>query len=435
MYDVVNVDSTINMNREQWNSVYERLPRKNRETDTESRCHTMPWMSATEAAAALGVSRATLYAYVSRGRVRSQPMPGRLRTRGYAREDVERLRRRTEERRAPDKAAARSLQWGLPVLESAIALIDGQRLFYRGHDAVGLARTRSLQEVASLIWTGGFDASAGEPAPLDRAPAVDPTAPFIARAQSMLALAAASDPAAADPRPEAVARSGWRILRMLVQAATARAPREATLEAALARGWRLDARAADLVRAVLVLCADHELNVSSFTARCVASAGSTPYAVVIAGLAALEGAKHGGSSARAEAMLVALRREKDVGRALAARLQRGERLDGFGHPLYPQGDPRATAILQWLRARYPRSAEQVFVRAVARAATRTTGEPPNLDFALAAASRVLRLPAGAPLMLFAIGRTIGWIGHAIEQYASGQLIRPRAKYVGVAPGA
>ena len=222
---------------------------------------------------------------------------------------------------------------------------------------------------------------------------------------------------------------------MLVQAATGRESRESTLEAALARGWRLDPHAADLVRAVLVLCADHELNVSSFTARCVASAGSTPYAVVIAGLAALEGPKHGGSSTRAEAMLSSLAREKDVRRALAARLQRGERVDGFGHPLYPQGDPRATAILGWLRRRYPTSRDQVFVRAVARAATRTTGEHPNLDFALAAASRVLHLPAGAPLMLFAIGRTIGWIGHAIEQYATGQLIRPRAKYVGVVPGA
>ena len=115
-------------------------------------------MTAAEAAAALGVTRATLYAYVSRGRVRSQATAGRTRARGYSRDDVERLRQRTEERRAPDKAAARSLQWGLPVLESSIALIDGHRLYYRGHDAVALARTRSLQEVASLIWTGGFDA-------------------------------------------------------------------------------------------------------------------------------------------------------------------------------------------------------------------------------------------------------------------------------------
>ncbi len=94
------------------------------------------WMAAADAARVLGVSRATLYAYVSRGYVRSQPTPGPSRDRRYSREDVERLRRRTEERREPDKAAARALQWGMPILESSIALIDGQRLYYRGHDAV-----------------------------------------------------------------------------------------------------------------------------------------------------------------------------------------------------------------------------------------------------------------------------------------------------------
>jgi citrate synthase len=74
------------------------------------------------------------------------------------------------------------------------------------------------------------------------------------------------------------------------------------------------------------------------------------------------------------------------------------------------------------------------VKAFAEAATSTTGEFPNVDFGLAAVARVLRLPPGSPLILFAIGRSVGWIGHAIEQYATGQLIRPRAKYVGVPPG-
>ena len=408
----------------------------------------MPWMTAAEAAAALGVSRATLYAYVSRGRVRSQAMAGNTRARGYARDDVEALRRRTEERRAPDKAAARTLQWGLPVLESAITLIDGQRLFYRGHDAVTLARTRALTDVASLIWTGAFGAEpAGLPAgPGDgqgargdvrrqRPPRPSASAglPFVARAQTQLAMAAAADPAAFDTRPEAVTRCGWRILQVLTGAATRGHVTGDAIERQLAVAWGVPARGADLVRAVLVLCADHELNVSSFTARCVASAGSSPYGVVIAGLAALEGPRHGGSSARAEAMIGGLRKERHVRAALAARLKRGERVDGFGHPLYPDGDPRATAMLEWLRTAYPSAPEQTFVRAVAQAAAAATGERPNLDFALAATARVLKLPTGAPLTLFAIGRAIGWVGQAIEQYATGQLIRPRAKYVGVVP--
>jgi len=399
-----------------------------------------PWMTAADAAARLGVSRATLYAYVSRGRVRSQAVAGRTRERQYARDDVERLRRRADERKHPDHVAARSLDWGLPVLESAIALIDGQRLYYRGHDAVALATERTFGEVASLVWTGRFGAvltarARGAPGASGQSPtpALPAAMPFIGRAQSVLAAAAAVDPAAFDTRPEAVVRCGDRILREVVQAATLRPAGDDAPDAALARAWRLAPPAADLVRRVLVLCADHELNVSSFTARCAASAGASPYGAVIAALAALEGPKHGGASARAEAMLQGLRRERSLRSALSARLQRGERIDGFGHPLYPDGDPRATAMFAWLRASYPRAAELRFVLDVARAATAVTGEHPNLDFALASVARVLRLPPSAPLMLFAIGRTVGWIGHALEQYAVGQLIRPRAKYVGVTP--
>jgi citrate synthase len=186
-----------------------------------------------------------------------------------------------------------------------------------------------------------------------------------------------------------------------------------------------------VLRSALILCADHELNVSAFTARCVASAGSNPYAVVLAGLAALGGTKHGGVSTRVESMLQAMRGAPDVGAAVGERLRRGEPIDGFGHPLYRDGDPRSMALLQLLRERYPASAELAFVTDFADAAAAALREHPTIDFALAAVSRVLKLPAGSPLALFAIGRTIGWIGHALEQYATGMLIRPRARNVGV----
>jgi citrate synthase len=395
------------------------------------------WMPAAEAAAALGVSRATLYAYVSRGLIRSQSLPGASRERGYARDDVERLRRRTEERRHPNKAAAHALQWGLPILESSIALIDGWRLYYRGHDAVELAAARSIDDVASLIWTGGFDAgietdSASLPRIHGQTRSSD--LPFTARAQCVLAAAAARDALAADRRASRVALCGRRILQLLTRAAVPGVTTAAeSIDRTLAQAWKTGDRGADVVRAAVILCADHELNVSSFTARCVASAGSNPYAVVIAGLAALEGTRHGGASARVEATLAAMRRVKSLRRGVAARLQRGEPLDGFGHPLYPQGDPRAAALIGLLRQRYPGSPELAFVLAFAQAAAAALHEPPNVDFALAAVARVLRLPPGAPLTLFAIGRSIGWIGHAIEQYSTGQLIRPRARYVGVVP--
>ena len=392
-------------------------------------------MSADDAAAALRVSRATLYAYVSRGFIRSQAMPGPSRQRGYSRDDVDRLRRRTEARRDPENAAARALQWGVPVLESAITLIDGNNLYYRGHDATTLARSRSLSEVASLIWTGRFD-TAFPAAVLRNAAPPGPAArrlSFVARAQTALAHASAHDPLAFDVRPEGAAHSGWRILHRLAASATQQAANPPAIDRALGRAWRVAGRGVDVLRAALILSADHELNVSSFTARCVASAGSNPYAVVIAGLAALEGTRHGGASARVESMLASMRRTRDVRSAIDARLRRGEPIGGFGHPLYPHGDPRAAMLLDLLRERYAKSAELAFVSEFAEAASAASRELPNIDFALAALARVLRLPAGSPIVLFAIGRTIGWIGQAIEQYASGELIRPRAKYVGVVP--
>jgi citrate synthase len=392
------------------------------------------WISAADAAARLGVSRATLYAYVSRGYIRSQATAAASRERGYSHEDVERLRRRTEERRDPDKATARALQWGMPVLESAITLIDGNRLYYRGHEATDLARRRPLKEVASLIWSGRFDTPFAALEPTDWHG--DDALPFAARAQMLLASAAVDDPIAFDVRPHSVALCGWRILHLLTTAATReRCDPTTRIEQVLARAWRVQPNAVDLLRCALILCADHELNVSSFTARCVASAGSNPYAVVIAALSALEGPKHGGAGARVEAMFESLRGAHDIRTAVAARLRRGERLDGLGHPLYPTGDPRASMLLDLLRERYSRSRKLAFVLELRQVADSAIRERPNLDFSLAALARVLRLPSESPLMLFAIGRTIGWIGQAIEQYSTGQLIRPRAKYVGVPPHA
>ena len=391
------------------------------------------WIGAAEASKTLGVTRPTLYAYVSRGLIRSEPGPPATRERRYARDDIERLKRRADERRNPDKVASHALQWGMPVLESAITLIADERLYYRGSDALTLAREQTVDAVASLIWTGSLE---GARPPASRSKQYDRPGgkggPFITRAQAMLAMASASDPRAFDFRPDAVVETGWRILDLMVGAAVARGS-EASIDASLARAWRVRAAGQEVIRAALILCADHELNVSAFTARCVASAGAHPYAVVVAGLAALEGVKHGGSTARVESMLASLRRARSLRSALTDRLREGQRIDGLGHPLYRHGDPRAIALLEMLDERFRKSPELRFVRELARRSESLTGEKPNLDFALGSVSRVLGLPPMSGLTLFAIGRTIGWIGHAIEQYAVNQIIRPRARYVGVPP--
>jgi citrate synthase len=391
------------------------------------------WLSAAEAARRLGVKRETLYAYVSRGLIRSTARGGATRARRYAREDVERARRRAEDRRDPTAIAVHALSLGNPVLESAITLIDGGRLYYRGRDAVELSRTRSVTEVASFVWTGG----------LESWPALKPTVPkrsttlsklaFLPRAQLILTETAAGDPLAFDVGADAVVAAGARILDLMILAAGGSRTSD-TVESRLAAGWGLRGGAAEVLRSAIILCADHELNVSAFTARCVASAGGSPYGAVIAGLAALEGVRHGGMTTRVDTMLDSMRREKTGHAALAARLREGAAIDGFGHPLYPNGDPRAAEIMTQLAQRYPRSPELRFAREVATAALETLELHPSVDFALATVSRVLRLPARSGLTLFAIGRSIGWIGHAIEQYRGGELIRPRARYVGPLPG-
>lgn len=389
------------------------------------------WLDAKAATKLLDVSRATLYAYVSRGFVRSEPVAGRPRERRYAREDVERLRLRAEERRNPEKAAAHALRWGVPILESSITLIADGKLYYRGQDVVELARTRSLEEVASLVWTGAFGADIFDTPLHVISGAAGPDLPFINRAQSVLPLVAARDPLAFDLRPRNVAQTGWRIVNLLTSIAVESQELADTVEETLARTWAPQSKDAPrLIRAALIVCADHELNVSAFTARCVASAASNPYAVVVAGLAALEGTKHGGATARVDALWRELRRAKDVKATLAERLRRGESVDGFGHPLYPDGDPRAMLLLDMLPVK---SKELQFAREVAANVESVLGDTPTLDFALVAVERVLRLPRGAALTLFAIGRTIGWIAHAIEQYGQDAMIRPRAKYVGPKP--
>lgn len=394
------------------------------------------YLTAKEAAALLNVKEATLYAYVSRGLVRSQAVSDIPRQHLYLLEDVQQLAERKAQRRDPAKAARDALHWGTPMLDSALTLIADQALYYRGYDAVRLAQERTLEDVAALLWTGETDHTADLFAtrPLLTGAVrsvIDLHLPPMQSLQVALALAAAEDLSAYDLRPEAVVRTGARILWLLSAVAAQTESLSATVAETLAQAWHPNG--ASLLNAALILCADHELNTSSFAARVVASADTTPYAAVMAGLAALCGFKHGGQTERAAAFL------RDVGdpsrahMVIAERLRRGEGLPGFGHRLYPERDPRAAALLTLLGDAYPGAPGLALGHAVIRAAATVTSGVPSIDFALAVLEQTLQLPLGAGLTLFAIGRTVGWIGHILEQYQSQRLIRPRARYTGVPP--
>jgi citrate synthase len=322
----------------------------------------------------------------------------------------------------------------MPVIGSAICLIENHRLYYRGHDALALAETASLEEVAAILWE---DAA---PHPPTRSARVPPSSHvrgegggegqfgFIERCQIRLAERGATDLAALDLMRAGVVRTGRLILGELASCVGDTEHSPLPVHRQLATAWHLDEPGADLVRRCLVLLADHELNASTFVARCVASTGATPYAVVSAALAALSGRRHGGASARVEALCHELSADRHPMAVMAARLARDEALPGMGKPLYPDGDPRAAAILAAAKTAVPVRA--AWIDRVTDAATRLTGQHPNVDFGLGVTATVLDLPQGAALGMFLVARSVGWIAHAIEQYESGVLIRPRARYTG-----
>jgi citrate synthase len=386
------------------------------------------YYSAQDAAARLGVSRTTLYSYVSRGLLRAHASDN-SRERRYLVSEVVELAAKRARGHNPRHAAKDALNWGLPVVESAISTIIGGRLYYRGKDALELVDTEDVEDVAAMLWQcpveDAFPPRLPARGPLWKRVVSDPTMPLIS---SFAAAGRNNQPDSGQQPPEGT-RAYGDLVRMLAGCVLRTFPSTAPLHEQCANVWRLGAREQKLIQAALILCADHELNASSFTVRCVASTGASLHAALLGGLAALSGPRHGGVTFRVERLWDEIGRAVRPEAALRARLERGEELPGFGHPMYPDGDVRAAALLDRLRARSLRW------RALTDAVERLTGVKPGIDFALVALRRQLGLPVGSAFGLFALGRSLGWIAHALEQRAEGNLIRPRASYVGPPPKA
>ncbi|MGE0415207.1 MAG: citrate/2-methylcitrate synthase [Acetobacteraceae bacterium] len=378
------------------------------------------WLTAEQALARLGVARQTLYAYVSRGLIRVRPAPDDPRRSLYDPNAIDTLLERRRLGRARQAVAKSTIDFGEPVLTSRITQIADGALWYRGHDALRLARTATLEEVAALLWNA------------PRVPHLPPSAyaPVgdgkpMARAMPHIAHLAASEGWASGGT--ALIEDAALCLRAMAEALADRRA-DLPLHRMLGRTWNLDEDGTDLIRRALVLCADHELNASAFAVRVVASTGAALPHCLLAGLAALSGPLHGGMTDRVRAMLAEPHMMTDPRTAIHARLARGEDLPGFGHRLYPDGDPRASMLMDGIGPD-PRW------RGLCATILALTGLRPNIDAALVALGQHLDLPDGAPLAIFALGRTAGWIAHALEQRGDGQLIRPRARYDGPPPRA
>ncbi len=422
-------------------------------------------LTAAEAAAQLGVKLGTLYAYVSRGWLKSyRRRVGREAL--YRRTDIEALRGMTmPERGRRARSLPEASSWvtiaqpptadaspsGVIVAESGVSSIVDGRLAYRGYPIEEVVEHASYEEACLLLWSGERPAqleverlrraiaTAQMPAPVASAlSSVGQRAPSLLRLAVMMPVLAAQPRNPARPRTDD-AQEIVRMMPLALTSADARSSKrrpqlfgtaERLLQAFAGpefRSW--ERRALDRV---LVACAEHELNASTFAARVVASTGADLYASVLAALCSLSGPIHGGACDRIETMFAAL----DSGIRLEAMLQQfGERHllpPGFGHAIYPAGDPRAlllksvaASVAQHKGKRWFETACQVEERVWRRDRLR-----PNLDFYLTVCTRMLGFPRGLPAAIFAVGRVAGWIAHSLEQYADNRLIRPRMRYRG-----
>jgi citrate synthase len=422
------------------------------------------WVDSRTAAKHLGIQQRTLYAYVSRGQVRS--VAGEQgRPRLYSLSDLERLRVRRDARAGHGAVAAGALRWGEPVLDSAITAITPHGPAYRGRLAVELAESGvAFENVAELLWSGYLPA---EPVLWPRtAPPiaqVGKLVPYGARPLDLMPMliniAALMDPQRRDARPDAIIGRGRTLIPLLAAAlapefaaaTVTRALGAASVSVIAARALGLDDSVAPIIDVALVLLADHELNASSFTARIAASTDADPFACVSAALATLSGPKHGAAPELVARFADEVGGPEHARTAMRALRKKGEVPPGFGHTLYPAGDPRARPLLAiarelvtTTRSPYARRARTLLaiVDAAAADATRRDGKPagrdplktsaePSVDVGIAAVVAALGVQPPAGSGLFAVARSAGWLAHALEQRAAGYLLRPRARYTGV----
>ena len=376
----------------------------NAHTNTPSRS----WLPRAEVLARLGVKPQTLYAYVSRGRITARPDPDNPRCSLYAAEDVARLLDRSARVGKPSAAVGGAYR-GEAVMETAISQVASGRLSYRGRDAAALAEEATLEQACRVLWGADEDPFA------ELKPRIDVNFPGGPRGRAV----------ASQARPAPEDREAASVLNELVDSVAGGGPR-LYLHQRLARAWKLNEAGADLVRRALVLSADQALDPATLAVRVTAQTGAALSACALSGWAALSGPRAGGQLALVTAFVAEASRSADARSAARQRLAQGLDLPGFGGPDFPDGDPRARALIEAARLPGP-------LLDIVRVGEGLTGQAANFDLALALVARQLDLPREGAFALHAIGRTAGWLGHALEQSAAGSPIRARLRYVGPEP--
>lgn len=375
------------------------------------------WVSASDAAAILGVSLSTLYVYVGRKGLRSRPVKG-TRARRYLRADLVREAARRSGPRTPAAQPA-----------SAITQIDASGPSYRGHEAIALAEHATLEQTAALLWEVDEADAFTDDVPrstleFERLANAMTGQNSIDRATALLHLLEGASPRSFDLSPRGMARTGADAMRWLAAILLGRqAPTTAPIHEGIGEALRLDAAQLDLTRRLLVLTADHGMELAARAVRALASTGVTPWRTVTAGLLVAAGRRSWfGYAYSVRRLLAEITEGSDPREPVVRRLRQGEDVPGFGSRQYDGEDPRAKAMLASCFALLPADRELEKVMSAIELMREWSGLQPDFPFARALVS--MKLGVDDSDILFPIARSAGWVAHSIEQFQSDMQTRP-----------
>lgn len=348
---------------------------------------------------------------------------------------------------------------------SAICYLDGQRgvLAYCGYDIHDLARGATFEEVCYLLWhrrlparpelgdlASQLAAARPLPEPILR---LMRTLPPVGGMDALRTIASALghyDPDADDRSPQANYRKAVRLTGQFASAVATwgrlaaghapLAPDPAMGHAAnflyMLTGERPNAVAIRAFDVALTLHADHELNASTFAGRVAAATLTDIHSAVTAAVATLKGPLHGGANADVMRLLLDLGQDASPARVeelIRAKLERKEKIPGFGHRVYRTEDPRATHLRRMSKEMGERAGNTRWFEISQQIERLVTGQKklyPNVDFYSASTYYTLGIPIDLFTPIFAVSRISGWTAHILEQYANNRLIRPRTEYIG-----
>lgn len=414
-------------------------------------------LSASDAAARLGIKPQTLYAYVSRGML-TRHRDGHGST--FDPLEIEHFAQARQkpagDRPAPVVTNGRAHGTPLMTIDTDVALIEDDQLYLRGEPASELARHWSFEMTCHWLWTGQHDASVTFTPRSDLvvrmrplSGAVDEQVLFIDRLKALVSVAGSLDPLRDDLDPASIAERMAGMFGLLAAILPRRRagspvddrradPQDGSDHGFAAALWQKlspQPPTPDRLRqlsAALVLLVDHDLAVSTVAARAAASARAHPYAVLVSGLGALDSPLHGQAGAAAFRMLAEVADGTEPERVIAETLvaQRGG-IPGFGHRIYQTRDPRAEVIIDLLRDLPQARRVLDAVDRLSSLVSARTGSFRNADLALAALALVHDMSIEAPETIFALARMGGWVAHALDEYGQAPLrFRPIGRYVG-----